>query len=132
MCGGINVADCALKQGMGLARVSMEQILQWDPQVMIAEQRAVYNIIGKSPLWAGIAAVRNNRIHLPPGGPFCWFDRPPGAGTIPGIPWTAATLYPDRFKDVPLRDLTRRFYEEFYHYPLTDKDLDQLLGPIRD
>jgi iron complex transport system substrate-binding protein len=129
LCGGVNVADCALKEGMGMTRVSMEQVLQWNPEVIIAEHKTVHDTIRKSALWAGIEAVRKQRVHVAPCGPFCWFDRPPGASTIPGILWTAVKLHPARFKDVPLRDLTRRFYADFYHYPLTDQDLTQLLGP---
>ncbi len=129
MCGGINVADCPLKQGMGLTQVSMEQVLQWNPDVIIAEQRQIYDAIGKNPLWAGIEAVRTNRIYLTPRGPFCWFDRPPGAGTILGILWTAMKLHPDRFQDIDLRDITRRFYADFYHYRMTDVELNQLLDP---
>lgn len=129
MCGGINVADCPLKQGMGLTKVSMEQVLQWNPNVIITEQRQIFNAIEKSQLWAGIEAVRTNRIYLTPRGPFCWFDRPPGASTILGILWTAMKLHPDRFRDIDLRDLTRRFYADFYHYRMTDVELNQLLGP---
>ena len=129
MCGGINVADCALKQGMGLSRVSMEQVLQWNPEVIITEQKSIYDTINKNPIWAGIEAVRKKRVYLTPLGPFCWFDRPPGASTFPGILWTAAILYPERFKDIDLRGLTRRFYAEFYHYTVTDAELDRLLGP---
>ena len=130
MCGGINVAVCPLKQGMGLSRVSMEQVLQWNPQLIIAEQAHILHAIKKSSLWSGIEAVRKNRIHVPPRGPLCWFDRPPGAGTILGILWTAETFYPEKFRDIDLRDLTRRFYKDFYHYPLTDIELDRLLSPL--
>lgn len=128
MCGGINVADCPLKQGMGLSRVSMEQVLQWNPQVIITEKGHILNAIRKNPLWAGIEAVRKKRVYLTPRGPFCWFDRPPGASTILGILWTAMKLYPDRFRDIDLRDHARRFYNDFYHYRLTDVELDRLLG----
>jgi len=129
MCGGVNVADCALKPGMALARVSLEQVLQWNPKVIIAEQESVYHAIAKNNLWAGNACVPEKRLYLTPRGPFSWFDRPPGASTIPGMLWTALKLYPHRFQDMDLRDLTRRFYTEFYHYQLTEAELSELLGP---
>ena len=129
LCGGINVAKCPMKQGMGLTKVSIEQILEWNPQVIITEKRQILKAIRTDPTWAGIEAVRKNRVYLTPRGPFCWFDRPPGASTIPGILWTAVKLYPDRFRDVDLRELARTFYETFYHYRISETELDQLLGP---
>jgi iron complex transport system substrate-binding protein len=116
---------------MGLSRVSLEQVLQWNPEVIIAEHKSIHDAIIKSPLWAGIEAVRRNRVYLTPRGPFCWFDRPAGASTIPGILWTAMKLYPQRFQDIDLYDLTRRFYTDFYHYQMTDAELGRLLMPQR-
>lgn len=128
LCGGLNVADCALKQGMGLTRVSMEQVLHWNPEVIIAEQRSIFDEIAENPLWRTVEAVQRKRVYLVPNGPFCWFDRPPGITTIPGILWTAAVLYPDRFPESDLKELTRRFYADFYHHRLTERELSHLLN----
>jgi len=61
--------------------------------------------------------------------PYPWFDRPPGINRIIGIPWTAKVLYPDTFSDVNLPALTKEFYLKFYHFDLSDNELDSLLDP---
>ena len=68
------------------------------------------------------------QVYLAPQSPFNWFENPPGANTIIGIPWTAKVLYPDKFKDMDLKNLTKEFYSEFYHYNLTDGDVSNILS----
>jgi iron complex transport system substrate-binding protein len=78
--------------------------------------------------WQGITAVKNKQIYLTPQDPFNWFESPPGANTIIGIPWTAKVLYPDKFKDMNISSLTKEFYSEFYHYNLTDSQVSSILS----
>ena len=42
------------------------------------------------------------------------------------IQWAAKTLHPDRFKDIDMRAEARNFYKVFFHYALSDADLDQI------
>jgi iron complex transport system substrate-binding protein len=129
ICGGINVADCPLTPGAGMTSVSIEQVMSWNPEVIITSSSQFYRAVYSDPLWANIEAVQNKRVYLPPQNPFCWIDRPQGPHLIIGTAWTAKMLYPDLFADMDLDDLTREFYSEFFHYDLTDSDLDMLLRP---
>jgi len=129
ICGGINVADCSLTPGNGMTPVSIEQVMSWNPEVIITSNSQFYSTVYSDPLWASIEAVQNRRVYLPPQNPFCWIDRPQGPHLIIGTAWTAKMLYPDLFADMDLDDLTREFYSEFFHYDLTDSDLDMLLRP---
>ncbi len=129
ICGGINVADCPLTPGNGMTPVTMEQIMRWKPDVIITDNQKFYSIVYSDPLWANLDAVKNKRVHLAPVNPFSWIDRPPGPHTILGTAWTATKLYPELFKDMDLKKLTRDFYAEFYHYNLTDDEMVQLLDP---
>jgi len=45
-----------------------------------------------------------------------------------GIPWTAKVLYPDKFKDIDLKGLTKEFYSNFYHYNPTDEQVINMLS----
>ncbi len=74
-----------------------------------------------------IPAVRNHKVHLTPGKPFNWFDRPPGVNRIVGIPWTAYILYPAIFSEAWFVKKAKAFYSLYYHYNLTDDELDSLL-----
>jgi iron complex transport system substrate-binding protein len=129
ICGGINVADCPLTPGNGMTQVSIEQIMNWNPEAIITSSPQFYRTVYSDPLWTSIEAVQNNRVYLAPQNPFCWIDRPQGPHLIIGTAWTAKMLYPDLFADMDLDSLTREFYSEFFHYDLKDSDLDMLLHP---
>jgi iron complex transport system substrate-binding protein len=125
MCGGVNVAEVPLTKGS--AQVSIEQILQWNPDVIIAKDPQFYQKVYTDPVWQNLNAVKNRQVYLVPNYPFNWFEGPPGANSIIGIPWTAKVLYPDRFKDMDIKNLTKEFYSNFYHYNLTDQEVSDLL-----
>ncbi len=129
ICGGINVADCPLTPGNGMTPVSMEQIISWKPEVILASSPQFYSAVYSDPLWANLDAVKNKRVYLAPQNPFCWIDRPQGPHLIIGTAWTAKMLYPELFEDMDLEQLTREFYVDFFHYELTDDELNSLLNP---
>jgi iron complex transport system substrate-binding protein len=129
ICGGINVANCTLTPGNGMTAVSMENIIAWNPEVIVTPNPQFYNSVYSDPLWANIDAVANKRVYLAPQNPFCWIDRPQGAHLILGTAWTAKVLYPDKFSDMDLESLTSEFYSDFFHYDLTEEELNSLLYP---
>jgi len=124
--GALNVAAAA--GSGGLTTVSPEQVLAWDPDVLLTADPTFYRSVGTDPLWKGLKAVRDRRIYLVPHEPFGWFDSPPGVNRLIGIRWLTSVLYPDRFPEA-LRETTRDFYQRFYHVELTDAQLDELLRP---
>lgn len=129
LAGGINVADCAITPGMGMTPVSMEQVTKWNPEVIIVGDPTFFATIYNDTLWQQIPAVKNHRVYLVPQSPFTWFDRPPGVNRIIGIPWTAKILYPEKFSDIDLPALTKEFYSKFYHYDLSDREVNTLVDP---
>ena len=128
LCGGKNVADCALTPGMGMTEVSMEQVISWNPDVILVENQEFYAAIQTDPLWQEITAVKTGRVYLTPRTAFCWFDRPPGINRIIGIPWTAKVLYPDLFQDMDLVNLVREYHEIYLHVSLSDDQIHQILN----
>ncbi|AEG19368.1 ABC transporter substrate-binding protein [Methanobacterium paludis] len=127
LCGGINVADVQEEGGAGHSTVSMEQVLQWDPEVIITTDETFYAEVYGNSSWSGVTAVKNKRVYLSPQSPFKWFDRPTGANMIIGIPWTAKVIYPDKFQDLNLTSQVEEFYSDFYHYKLTDDEVNKIL-----
>lgn len=129
LCGGINVATVpANLKGGGMTQVSMEQVLNWTPEVIITENAQFYNSVYSNSSWKSVPAVVNHRVYLVPNAPFSWFDHPPAVNTIIGIPWTAKVLYPDKFKNLDMNKLTKEFYSDFYHVNLTDNDVKNILN----
>lgn len=125
IAGARNVAAQAGGDRRGLIEVSMEQVLQWDPQVILTLDANFFRHAQHDPLWRGISAVRNKRVYLAPRVPFGWFDRPPSVNRLIGLPWLLHTLYPQHSR-VDLRSAAREFYALFYHTDLNDTQLDRL------
>lgn len=127
LCGGINVADVQLQGGAGHTEVSMEQVLSWNPEVIITTEQTFFDNVYGNSSWSGVDAVKNKKVYLSPQSPFKWFDRPTGANMIIGIPWVAKVLYPDKFQDLSLVSKVKEFYSEFYHYDLSDDEVKGIL-----
>ena len=129
LCGGVNVADCKVTPGMGQTPVSMEQVLKWNPEVIIVNDATAYAKILSDSTWAQLKAVQNKKVYLVPHGPFSWFDRPPGVNQIIGIYWMFSILYPDQCTNLDLEKKTKEFYSKFIHYDLSDDEVTALLNP---
>ena len=128
LVGGVNVAD-SLNQGNTTSgiQVSIEQVISWNPDVIITNDPEFYSSVYDNPNWAKLDAVKNKEVYLSPQSPFKWFDRPVGANMIIGVPWTAKVIYPDDYKDINMVDATKEFYSNFYHFDLSDDEAKQIL-----
>jgi len=126
--GAVNVARAPDRHNT--ATVSLEQVLAWNPDVVITMDERFYRAIWTSPLWQNVVAVRDKRIYLAPRLPFGWFDSPPAVNRLIGVRWLAAVLYPQTFSG-DLREATSEFYRRFYHVSLNEAQLDTLLKPGR-
>ncbi|MBE7249291.1 MAG: iron ABC transporter substrate-binding protein, partial [Actinomycetospora chiangmaiensis] len=94
--GGRNVAQ----GGDGrLGGVSPEQILTWNPEVIVTLDPAFAAAVRTDPLWRDVAAVQAGRIYVAPQQPFPWFDAPPGVNRLIGLRWLAGILHPDMFPE---------------------------------
>jgi len=130
VCGGDNVCNLpiTLGNGMGMTAVSMEQVIQWNPDVIICADPTFYASVYNDSLWQNIPAVKNKQVYMVPKAPESWMDRPPGVNQIIGIPWMAKVLYPEKFKDIDMKSMTKEFYTDFYHYNLTDDETTKILA----
>ena len=79
------------------------------------------------PVWAPIKAVQSGRIHLSPRLPFGWVDFPPSVNRLIGLWWLAKVFYPAQFQE-DIRPMARDFYKQFYHFALTDAQIDSVLA----
>jgi len=111
----------------GLANVSIEQVLVWNPDVIVTIDQEFAATVRGDPSWAAVKAVRDNRVHLSPKMPFGWVDFPPSANRLIGLWWLAKILYPERFPE-DLRALTRDFYTLFYHVTPSAAQIDHVLA----
>ena len=110
----------------GMARVSIEQVLLWNPDVIITIDQEFAATVRSDPVWAPLAAVRAGRVHLSPKLPFGWVDFPPSVNRLIGLWWLGKILYPELFPE-DIRALTADFYQRFYHVTPTPAQLDKVL-----
>jgi iron complex transport system substrate-binding protein len=122
--GAVNVA-ASLGRG-GLVQVSIEQVLAWNPDVIVTIDANFQASARTHPQWRDLPAVKAGRVYLAPTLPFGWIDSPPSINRLIGLRWLARILYPDAFPE-DLRPIVRDFYTRCYHQTPTDAQLDQLL-----
>ena len=111
----------------GLANVSIEQVLLWNPQVIVTIDLFFAATVRDDPGWAAVDAVKKGRVHLSPKMPFGWVDFPPSVNRLIGLWWLAKILYPERFPE-DMTKLTREFYTMFYHRTPTDEQIEHVLA----
>ena len=111
----------------GLANVSIEQVLVWNPDVIVTIDQEFAATVRNDPAWAAVKAVRDNRIHLSPKMPFGWVDFPPSVNRLIGLWWLGKILYPERFPE-DLKTLTADFYTRFYHVTPSPAQIDHVLA----
>jgi iron complex transport system substrate-binding protein len=126
--GARNVAGEGLGGG-NLVTVSFEQVLAWDPDVIVTIDAAFAAAAAADPLWSRLRAVREGRLHVAPSLPFPWLDFPPSVNRLIGLRWLGHVLYPTRFTD-DLRAEARAFYTTFYHRTPDDRQLDALMAGV--
>jgi iron complex transport system substrate-binding protein len=126
--GVINVAyKQDLKLFDGKTYASMEQILLWNPAVIIANEPSAFTEITQNRQWASIKAVKEGRVYQMPIGISRWGHF--GSLETPlAILWTAKTIYPERFSDIDMTAETKAFYKEFFNYELSDELLSHILS----
>lgn len=123
LAGGKNVAA---GEPSGFYDVNPEQILAWDPEVILlggfddAKPEDVYN----NRLFASVSAVENRRVYKVPLGGYRW-DPPSQESPLMWM-WLADLLHPDVF-NYDLRAEMKDFYQWVYGYALTEDDIDGIL-----
>lgn len=129
---GRNVAAAAGKGS--LTRVSLEQILAWNPEVIVTQEPAFASRVRSDPLWRSLPAVQNGRVHCAPVLPFGWLDGPPGINRLMGVHWLLAHLHPTHpavraQEALPLA--VQHFYRLFYGTELSLAAAGRLMEDVQ-
>ena len=120
------VVDNPSSKGTG-NEVDMEQIMLWNPDVILFAPDSVYASVGGDPLWQDVAAIKNGTYYEVPMGPYNWMGFPPSVQRILGMLWMAKLLYPDA-ADYDLFTEVRTYFKLFYHCELTEADYSALVA----
>lgn len=124
--GGNNVHRCQAKNTYGMEKISMEQVILYNPDVILIFEPQFYKTIFSDPRWQRIKAVRNKRVHLIPNQPYNWFDRPPSFMRLIGAKWLANLLYREQYSIDITREV-QQFFRIFLGVNLTAQEANDLM-----
>ena len=120
--------------GAFVGEVNMEQIYEWNPDVLFLNSFSAYtpedlynNTAADGHDWSGIKAVQNKRVYKIPLGMYYWF--PPSSDSPLMLQWMAKQMYPELFEDLDIEQEIKDYYSEFYGLELTDEQVALILAP---
>lgn len=128
MSGLTNAADSI----SGEKEVDMEQIYQWNPDVIYIFMGApasdyLQGIPGQN--WSMVKAVEGKRVYDVPKGIFSWAT--PNADSPLTAQWMASKNYPQYFSEEKFKDLLAEYYRNRYQMILSGDMVNSILEPNR-
>ena len=98
------------------AEISHEQLLAWQPDLIVLVPEAIYSVadVLADPALADLAAVKNQQVYQMPKDYEAW-DSPVPSGVL-GQLYLASILYPDQYSQADFEQDVVDFYEEFYGF----------------
>ncbi|MFT8890118.1 MAG: ABC transporter substrate-binding protein [Ethanoligenens sp.] len=122
--GGVNAA-----QGVtgNMKPVSMEQVLQWNPDIIIVGVGGVDGAatIKNDAQWKNVKAVQDGKVYNNPMGVFGWDRYSPEE--VLQLQWAAKTLNPDKFKSLDVQKAVQDYYKTYLNYNLSASDAQLIL-----
>ena len=118
LANNLAVVDEPSSKGTG-NEVDMEQILNWNPDVILFAPDSIYDTVADNENWQTITAIKEGNYYEVPFGPYNWMGFPPSVQRLLGMQWMAAVLYPDAV-DYDLYEAASAYFELFYHCELTE------------
>jgi len=128
LTGDKDVHRCHTSCHKGFEKVSLEQVMLYKPDVIIAQEKVFFDKVFQDPAWRNVKAVREGRVYLIPRHPFNWFDRPPSFMRILGLKWLTNILYPGEYK-IDIVKEARNFYRLFLGVELSAEEMRQVIYP---
>ena len=120
------VVESPSSKGTG-NEVDMEQILLWDPDVILFAPGSIYSDVKNRPEWQAVTAIRNGEYYEVPFGPYNWMGFPPSVQRYLGMIWMAQLLYPDAAQ-YDLYGAVLEYFRLFYHCGITFEQYDALMA----
>ena len=125
MASNLAVVEDVVSGGLG-NEVDLEQILVWDPEIIIFAPDSCFEAIADDPQWQSVSAVAAGNYYKTPYGPYGWLSSPPGVQRYLGMLWLGELLYPE-YTNYDLQEEITEYYKLFYGCELTDEMYQALL-----
>ena len=128
LAGDRNVHRCHTASHVGMEKISLEQVILYNPDVIVAQEKAFYDKVFSDPRWQHVSAVKEKQVYLIPRVPFNWFDRPPSFMRILGLQWLMVNLYPEQYPLDIVRE-AKTFYQLFLGADVSQEDMQAVIRP---
>jgi iron complex transport system substrate-binding protein len=111
VAGGINPAKQSKK---GFLKISAEQLLEWNPDLIVLSQYygGDINELSSREEYQFLRAFKEDKIYRVPSNLEPWDF--PGPSSFLSIIWLSAKLYPERFKDFDITEIVNNYYYNLY------------------
>lgn len=130
--GALNAAE-EIEVDNSNAVINMEQVYQWNPDVIIitnftpTQPEGLYhNAVGGDD-WSTVKAVQDKQVYKMPLGTYRSYT--PSADTPVTLYWMAKTVYPDLFPDLDITKEVKDYYQDLYQVSLTDDQIERMYNP---
>ena len=127
LASGDNVHKCQATNSFGKEAINFEQVLNYNPEIILVYEKEFYKNIYKDKKWQLIDAVKNKKVYFLPKGPFSWFDRPPSFMRLLGLKYVISILHPDLY-ELDIYEESKKFYKLFLDLDLDDSQINDILG----
>ena len=124
MSRNLAVVEEVVSSGAG-NEVDMEQLLVWNPDVIIFAPDSCYDNVANAAQWQSLTAVAQGNYYQTPYGPYGWLSSPPAVQRYLGMLWLGQLLYPE-YTEYDLQEEITAYYKLFYDCDLTE-DMYQTL-----
>ena len=109
--------------------LTMEQIYEFDPDIIILEGFFDEESLAKDPSWSGLRAVQNEMIVAAPSVLDTWSK--PGSETSLLYIWVLSRFYPNYAGDIDVVAETISFYNAMYQYNMSEEEAKEVLAGHR-
>lgn len=129
----LGVKDVVVDEAKGFTQVNMEQVYRWDPDILFLDGPGLLSLKTSDVLnnkvsgtdFSTLTAVKKKRVYDTTLGMWNWFTPNPDAPLV--YAWMAYNTYPEAFADYPLKETIKEYYQKWYGYTVTDKDMEEML-----
>lgn len=105
--------------------LTIEQIMEWDPEIIFMGRMNDTGIILDNEAWSGITAVENEAVYLSPSGVFHWDY---SGESVLLMLYLAKNIQPDLFAELDMEAEIQNYYETFYGYTLSEENIQNILN----
>jgi iron complex transport system substrate-binding protein len=125
--GAVSVtADAFAAAGGEKLTYTLEDVLKWNPEIMLVMTAAEKDAILADSQLAEITAVKNGELYIVPRVAHVWGNRTTEQPLT--IMWTINKLYPELVTNAMLTEDISYFYSHFFKTDLTDAEIQEIIG----